>query len=188
MTIPASPGARGANWWRRDVQYTFQRICDPKVECPVFANLSGYVAGMDDAAAAAKKNGDVFDYDKMKVSGIEVIDPHTFKLHLLKAYPQIRYWLAMNFTAPVAREGAEYYDGKPHPDGRDGAIVTRPLFKFHPGRRRAVSKSRSTFPTSATGWCAIRGLSHHRLPQRRLAAGARGGQPSARGARASPGG
>lgn len=129
---PCFPGGKGREVVAADEQYAFQRICDPKVECPVSANLSEYVAGMNETMDAVKKNGDVFDYDKMKVSGIEVIDAHTFKIHLLKPYPQIRYWMAIFFTAPVAREAVEYYDGKPHPDGPGGEMVTRPSFKFHP--------------------------------------------------------
>ena len=129
---PCFPGGKGREVVAADEEYAFQRICDPKVECPVSANLSEYVAGMNEAIAAVKKNGDVFDYEKMKMSGIEVIDPHTFKIHLLKAYPQIRFWMAMFFTAPVAREAVEYYDGQPHSDGPHGETAARPSFKFHP--------------------------------------------------------
>jgi oligopeptide transport system substrate-binding protein len=129
---PCFPGGKGREVVAADEQYTFQRICDPKVECPVSANLSEYVEGMSETMDAAKKNGDVFDYEKMKVSGVEVIDPHTFEIHLLKPYPQIRYWMAMFFTAPVAREAVQYYDGKPHPDGPHGETVNRPSFKLHP--------------------------------------------------------
>ncbi|HWB60889.1 MAG TPA: ABC transporter substrate-binding protein, partial [Chthoniobacteraceae bacterium] len=129
---PCFPGGKGREVVAADEQFACQRMCDPQVECPVSANLSEYVAGMNEAMDAAKKNGGVLDYGKMKVSGIEVIDPHTFKLHLLKAYPQIRFWMAMLFTAPVAREAVEYYDGQPHPDGPHGETVTRPSFKFHP--------------------------------------------------------
>lgn len=129
---PCFPGGKGREVAAADEEYTFQRMCDPKVECPVAAILSEYVAGMREALDAVRKNGGVFDYDRMKVSGIEVIDPHTFKIHLLKPYPQIRYWLAMAFTAPVAREAVEYYDSQSHPDGPKGKMVTRPSFKFHP--------------------------------------------------------
>ncbi len=111
-----------------DIHFSFQRMCDARNACPVFANLAEYVAGMKEAAEAAKANGGAFDYDTMKVRGVEVLDAHTFKLHLLQPYPQILYWMAMHFTAPVAREAVEYYDGKEHA----GEPGTRPLFKFHP--------------------------------------------------------
>jgi len=152
---PCFPGGKGREVVAADEQYTFQRICDPKVECPVSANLSDYVAGMTEAMDAAKKNGDVFDYGKMKVSGVEVIDPHTFKLHLLKPYPQIRYWMAMFFTAPVAREGVGVLRRQAHPDGPHGETVNRPSFKFHPvGDGRL--ESRNTSRGNATDWSATR--------------------------------
>ena len=116
---PCFPGGKGRELVAGDLEYAFQRMCDPQVVCPVVGNLGEYVAGMKDAFEAAKKAGH-YDYDHQLVSGIEVIDPHTFKLHLLKPYPQIFYWMALPFTAPVAREAVEYYDGKAHP-----------LFKFH---------------------------------------------------------
>ena len=107
-----------------DVRYAFQRIADPVVESPALANLADYVTGLQAASDAAKKAGK-FDYDAPFPS-IEIVSDHEFVLHLDRAYPQILYWLAMHFTAPVAREAVEYYDGKTH----DG--VARDLFRFHP--------------------------------------------------------
>jgi len=114
-----------------DVHFAFQRLCDPAVESPMFGPLAEYVAGMNDAFQQATK-AHAYDYDSMPVRGIELVDTHTFKLHLVKAYPQILYWLAMHCTTPVAREAVEYYDGKEHPDGPRGKVIVRPLFKFHP--------------------------------------------------------
>ena len=128
---PCFPGGKGRELVAADVHYAFQRICDPKVGCPVFGNLAEYIKGMSQLYEGAKKNGDQLDYSQ-KLSGLEVIDSHTFKLHLLKPYPQIIYWLAMHFTAPVAREAVEYYDGQPHPDGPGGRERVRPKFAWHP--------------------------------------------------------
>ena len=47
-----------------DVQFAFQRLCDPKVESPIFSNLADYVIGMNDAYETAQKNGGRFDYSK----------------------------------------------------------------------------------------------------------------------------
>jgi ABC-type transport system substrate-binding protein len=128
---PCFPNGKGRELIAADVQFAFQRLCDPAVGSPIFATLAEYITGMNEAFAAAKAKGK-FDYDHITVRGIEVLDPHTFKIHLLKSYPQILYWLAMHFTTPVAREAVEYYDGKEHPDGPGGKNVMRPLFQFHP--------------------------------------------------------
>lgn len=116
---PCFPGGQGRELTAADFVYTFQRIADPAVECPVLSTLQEFIAGLGPAylqAREAKK----FDYSQ-PTGAITVIDDYTFQLHLLKPYPQIQYWLAMPFTAPVPREAVEYYDGK---DGRD-------QFKFH---------------------------------------------------------
>ncbi|MDD5351044.1 MAG: ABC transporter substrate-binding protein, partial [Chthoniobacteraceae bacterium] len=121
---PCFPGGKGRELTAADFVYTFQRIADPAVECPVLSTLQEFIAGLGPAYLEAKeaaKTGGKFDYSK-PTGAITVVDSHTFRLNLLKAYPQILYWLAMPFTSPVPREAVEYYDGK---DGRD-------LFRFHP--------------------------------------------------------
>ncbi len=118
------PGGKGTEVSSRDFIYAFQRMADPKVECPVASTMADYVVGFGDAYAAAEKSGR-FDYDA-PFPGIEEVDRYTFRIHLTKAYPQMKYWLAYLFTAPVPRAGVEYYDGKVH----NG--VRRPFFRFHP--------------------------------------------------------
>ena len=129
---PCFRHGKGREVVAQDVQYAFQRLSDPQVESPFFSNLADYVAGMQEAYDTAKKAGGKLDYDEVKVSGIEILDPHHFDLKLSKPYPQILYWMAMHCTTPVAREAVEYYDGKPHPDGPHGETAVRPLFEFHP--------------------------------------------------------
>ena len=118
---PCFPGGRGREVTSADFVYTFQRIADPAVQCPVLSTLQDFIAGLGPAYAQARKAGGKFDYSK-PTGAITVLDDHTFRINLLKAYPQIQYWLAMPFTAPVPHEAVEYYNGK---NGRD-------LFKFHP--------------------------------------------------------
>ncbi len=128
---PCFPDGKGREVIAEDVQYAFQRIADPAVICPIESTFVDYIDGLQEMFDAAKKAGS-FDYANWRIRGIEVVDRYTFKIHLLKPYPQILYWMALHFTCPVAREGVAYYDGKPHPDGPKGATVNRPPFKFHP--------------------------------------------------------
>ena len=79
---------------------------------------------MREARATAKDAN--FDYDKARISGFDVIDAHTFRIHLSEPYPQRLYWFALLTTSPVAREAVEYYDGLEH----EGKV--RPSFhKFY---------------------------------------------------------
>lgn len=134
---PCFDGGIGREVLAEDLIYAFKRIADPAVECPISATLQQYVVGLQDAYLEAKKAG-TFDYSRA-LSGVENVDRHTVRLRLSRAYPQILYWLAMPFTAPVPREAVEFYDGKEH-----GGEV-RPQFKFHPvgtGPFRLVEWSR----------------------------------------------
>ena len=127
---PCFPDGKGREVTARDVEFAWKRIVDPKIECPALAPLQEYVAGFQEAYDEAKARG-AMDYSK-PLKGLEVVDDYTFRIHLLKAYPQIIFWMAMHFTCPVAREAVEYYDGKEHPDGRNGSMVQRPAFQWHP--------------------------------------------------------
>lgn len=106
------PEGKGRELVAEDVHYAWQRLCDPKVESPFHSNLAEYVVGLQQARDEAEKSGK-FDYSK-RLPGVEVVDSHTFRLHMIKPYPQILYWLAMHCTTPVAREAVEYYDGQVH--------------------------------------------------------------------------
>ncbi|HWL54904.1 MAG TPA: ABC transporter substrate-binding protein [Chthoniobacteraceae bacterium] len=152
---PCFPGGKGREVTAHDFVYTFQRIADPKVECPVLSTLQEFVVGLQSAFEQARDKGE-FDYSQ-PTGAITVIDDHTFRIHLTRPYPQVLYWLAMPFTAPIAREAVEYYDGK---EGRDTfnfhPVGTGP-FKMHEWRRKRLIRLirhpeyRATrFP--ASGW------------------------------------
>jgi oligopeptide transport system substrate-binding protein len=161
---PCFPEGKGREVTSADFLFAFQRMCDPKVECPVFSALADYVEGMNEVYEAAKKNGGNFDYSE-GISGFEVRGPYNFTLHLTKPYPQILYWMAMHFTSPVAHEAIDYFDGQHHP----GEKKQRPSYKFHPvgsgafmfveyvpGQRVRMRRNPNyhtvTFPTG--GWSA----------------------------------
>jgi ABC-type transport system substrate-binding protein len=117
-------GGRGRAVTSRDFRYAFQRIADPRVECPVSTFFMTYVKGLREAHESAKRTGR-FDYDA-DIAGLETPDDHTLRIILTKPCVQMAYWFAMPVTAPVPREAVEYYDGKVH-DGK-----ARDLFRFHP--------------------------------------------------------
>ncbi len=106
---PCFPGGKGRDVAATDVEFAWKRLCDPKVEATVFSNLAEYVEGFTEARADAESSGK-YDYSK-SLKGFEVVDPLTFRVHLLKPYPQIVYWMAMHCTCPVAPEAVAYYDG-----------------------------------------------------------------------------
>jgi len=124
------PGKKGRELTVQDVEFGWKRMADPKVECPALSALQDYIVGLGETYEAAKKSG-TFDYAQ-PLKGFEIVDAQTFRVHLLKPYPQIIYWMAMHFMAPVAPEAVAYYDGLEHADGPHGESVLRPAFKWHP--------------------------------------------------------
>ncbi len=117
-----------------DYVYAVKRLANPMIHCPIRETLAKYLAGMREytealekdlaaertrrkaAAGAAynqeldeKQNPLLLDLDKHPFPGIERIDRHAFRLVLTKRYPQILYWLAMPFFAPVPPEAERFY-------------------------------------------------------------------------------
>ncbi len=123
---PCFPGGKGREVVAEDVHFAWLRMCDPKVECPIYSTLEPVLIGMSELYEAAKTAGE-FDYSA-RLPGLEVVDSHTFKIHLSKPYPQIVYWLALPFTTPVPPEALAYYDGRKHP----GEEKQRAVFNWHP--------------------------------------------------------
>lgn len=118
------PAGKGRELTSEDFLYTWRRIADPKTQCPIVGTLGEFVAGLQDAYEKGLKTGK-FDY-AAPFPGLTIVDRYTFRLNLVKPYPQIRYWLAFPFTMPVPHEAVEYYDGNYH----DGKV--RDLFRAHP--------------------------------------------------------
>jgi ABC-type transport system substrate-binding protein len=100
-----------------DYEYAMKRLIDPKNASPNLWLIEGRVAGVEEAAANAKKAGR-FDYDA-RVAGIEVVDRYTLRIRLQKPDYNFLYILAMANLGAQAREVVEKYgaDIGAHPVG-----------------------------------------------------------------------
>jgi oligopeptide transport system substrate-binding protein len=115
-----------------DVAFELTRIGDSTLISQVmepFSNLVGFRAfskrlderRKEDATYAALPARE--QYARLGgIEGVRVLGPHELEIELSGPYPQILYWFAMPFSAPVPWEAVEYYDG------REG----RPSFADHP--------------------------------------------------------
>lgn len=108
-----------------DVAFALMRIADPQVGSPVidtFARVRGLRAFSErlaavraDAAVAALPVHE--QYARAGgIAGVRTPDARTLELELDAPYPQILFWFAMPFTAPMPWEAVAEYDGR---DGRD---------------------------------------------------------------------
>ncbi|MDX2169237.1 MAG: ABC transporter substrate-binding protein [Deltaproteobacteria bacterium] len=124
-------GLGGANRTTRtvtaaDVAFSLQRIGDPAVGSPVidtFAKIHDLDA-FGERLEQARRNDPAFaalpaheQYARVGgIAGVRALDARTLEVELSAAYPQILYWFAMPFTAPLPWEAVATYDGE---DGRD---------------------------------------------------------------------
>jgi len=115
-----------------DVAFALMRIADPDVNSPVvpsFARVVGFEK-FGERLAERRKADPEFAAKRIDqqyaavgpIEGVRLPSSHELELILTEPYPQILYWFAMEFTAPVPWEAVAHYDGK---DGRD-------LFAEHP--------------------------------------------------------
>ena len=110
-------GGRKRELVAKDYEYAMKRLIDPKVASPNLWLIEGRVAGVEAAAARAKKEGR-FDYDA-PIPGIEVLDRYTLRIRLEKPDYNFLYILAMANLGAQAREVVEKYgaDIGAHPVG-----------------------------------------------------------------------
>jgi ABC-type transport system substrate-binding protein len=117
-----------------DYAYQIKRLAHPLLACPIAPLLANYIEGFGDLQAALdaeiarlraarRQAGGVFynaeadertrpiylDLRQYELSGVQVINDLTFRIVLLKPYPQFLYWLAMPFFAPLPWEVDRFY-------------------------------------------------------------------------------
>jgi oligopeptide transport system substrate-binding protein len=140
---PCFPGGKGREVVAADIIYSFKRMADPGVPCPVLPFFLDKVVGMqeynDHQRGRAEKKQPA-DYNRpMEGLQTDPNDPYVFRILLNQPYPQLRYLMAMNFTAPIPREAVEHYgaDFRRHPVGC-GPFV---LDEWSPKRRLVLKRN-----------------------------------------------
>ena len=113
---PAFKGVR-RELTARDYAYSIKRFVDPAIHSPWKFLVEGKIVGLD-ALAKDAGPGKRFDYDA-SVSGLEVVDRYTLRIHLNATDYNFAYILAMPQLSAVAREVIEAYadDTNAHPIG-----------------------------------------------------------------------
>ena len=109
-----------------DVAFELMRIADVEVNSPAyeaFANVEG-VKEFRDRLQKLRSDGSTAGLTVKEqyhraggIAGVVVRSATGLDLVMAQPYPQILYWFAMPFTAPMPWEAVEYYDGdqgRPH--------------------------------------------------------------------------
>jgi oligopeptide transport system substrate-binding protein len=144
---PCFPGGRGREIKAADFIYSFRRMADPAVPCPVLSFFEDKILGMAEYVAHNRERAQRHqgaDYAAL-VAGLQLDprDPYTFRILLNQPYPQLRYLMTMHFTTPLAHEAVERWgpDLARHPVGCGPYLLTeytrkqRIVLRANPNRR-----------------------------------------------------
>jgi len=113
-----------------DYVLQIRRLTDPRITCPIRSNLEKSIIGLEklnkeytkileEKRKERKKNHFKYkesthpihlDFNSVPFAGAKVINRYQYKLVLSRKYPQILYWLAMNFFAPMPQEALDFYE------------------------------------------------------------------------------
>jgi oligopeptide transport system substrate-binding protein len=102
-----------------DYVYQIKRLAHPKLHSPIFGLMSDYIAGLPeygktldaawDEVAAGREEGVYLDLRDYPLEGATIIDRYAYRIKLKGKYPQLLYWLAMPFFAPIPHEVDAFY-------------------------------------------------------------------------------
>lgn len=102
-----------------DYVYQLKRLAHPRLHSPIFGLMSEYIIGLREYAQTLKEayqqqarehDGPFyFDVDDYSLPGVELVDRYTYRIKVRGKYPQLKYWLAMPFFAPMPNEAVRFY-------------------------------------------------------------------------------
>ncbi|MBK7659699.1 MAG: bicyclomycin resistance protein [Betaproteobacteria bacterium] len=101
-----------------DYVYSIKRLFDPRRKSPNLYQFEGWIVGMDEVLADARRNNRM-DYDRV-AEGLRALDRYTWQVRLKQPNYNFLYYLAYcNLTCAVAREVDEMYGARvgEHPVG-----------------------------------------------------------------------
>jgi len=102
-----------------DYVYQIKRLAHPKLHSPIFGLMGDYIVGLKEYAGTLENaweqqanghDGDTWlDLSRYPLAGAEVLDRYRYRITINGKYPQLLYWLAMPFFAPVPPEADAFY-------------------------------------------------------------------------------
>jgi len=101
-----------------DYVHQIKRLAHPRLHSPILQLMGEYIVGLRELAAALSEQAKgqperaFIDLEAQQLSGVRVIDSHTYAVRVKGKYPQFLYWLAMPFFSPVPPEADRFY-GQP---------------------------------------------------------------------------
>lgn len=102
-----------------DYVYQVKRLAHPGIHSPILGLMSEYIDGLDEYGETLEQAWEgikttegenaFLDLRDYPLSGAEVLDRYSYRITIKGKYPQLLYWLAMPFFAPVPWEADRFY-------------------------------------------------------------------------------
>jgi len=97
-----------------DYVYQIKRIASPYLHSPIAGVMREYIVGFDEFRKQASEkypnpNEGWHDLRDIKLAGVSVVDRYTYRIRIKGKYPQLIYWMAMPFFAPMPWEAEKFY-------------------------------------------------------------------------------
>ena len=101
-----------------DYVYQIKRLAHPRTHSPIQSLMEDYLAHLGEygrtlaAALNAQQTageGNWLDLRRFPLEDVSVVDRYTYRIRIKGKYPQLLYWLAMPFFAPMPWEADRFY-------------------------------------------------------------------------------
>ena len=95
-----------------DYVYQIKRLAHPDVHSPILGLMSKHIAGLAEYAQKLrqkKQDKQPINLRKMPIKGVTAVNRYQYRIKVIGQYPQLRYWLAMPFFAPIPWEADVFY-------------------------------------------------------------------------------
>jgi len=95
-----------------DYVYQIKRLAHPDIHSPILSLMAEHIVGLTEFSQQLqqqKQVGQSIDLQNFDISGVELIDKYRYQIKVKGKYPQLNYWLAMPFFAPMPWEADLFY-------------------------------------------------------------------------------
>jgi ABC-type transport system substrate-binding protein len=102
-----------------DYVYQIKRIAHPALHSPIYSVMADYIVGLKELAGTLKtareglrreQGKDAWlDLTRFPLEGVRELDRYTYRVRIHGKYPQLLYWMAMPFFAPLAPEVDRFF-------------------------------------------------------------------------------
>lgn len=96
----------------QDFVYQIKRLAHPEVHSPILGLMGEYIVGLTDYAKKLRElrqSGEAIDLRAHDIEGVKALDDQHYQITVYGKYPQLRFWLAMPFFAPMPWESEQFY-------------------------------------------------------------------------------